>query len=89
MLNKHLRLFGGKFPPAGNTVKTDFTVKMYLSTATLGADYILISRIKHFLSYLLLMLKQLLLVPYVLSAKFEQMLSYKVALFDLIWIKIR
>jgi hypothetical protein len=47
MLDKNLRLFGCEFPAAGHTVKTNFAVKMHLSTPALGADYILICRIKH------------------------------------------
>jgi len=48
MFDEHLCLFGGEFPTAGLTVKTDFAVKMYFSAATSWAAYILISWLKHF-----------------------------------------
>jgi hypothetical protein len=83
VLDKHLRFFGSEFPTAGFTVKTDFAVKMYLSTAALGTYYILISRIKHFLSDLPLILKYLLIALNILSAISGQMLNYKVTLFNL------
>jgi hypothetical protein len=49
MFDEHLCLFGGEFPTAGLTAKTDFTVKIYLSAATSWAAYILIFWLKHFL----------------------------------------
>ncbi len=48
MFDEHLCLFGGEFPTAGLTVKTDFAVKTYLFAATLWAAYILIFWLKHF-----------------------------------------
>jgi hypothetical protein len=49
MFDERLCLFGGEFPTAGLTVKTDFAVKMYLLTVTSWAAYILIFWLKHFL----------------------------------------
>jgi len=42
MFDEYLCLFGGEFPTAGLTVKTDFTVKIYLLAVTSWAAYILI-----------------------------------------------
>ncbi len=88
MFDEHLCLFGGEFPTAGLTVKTDFAVKMYFSAATSWAAYILIFWLKHFLSDLPLTLKRFLLALNVLSVKSKQMLSYKAAHFVLICPKI-